>query len=441
MSAGEGRSRLSRLLGLPTGPEQAPRPRAERADRAARGPREDPLLRYQALDTPTLVDGPAVRHDPACDRDPRLVILMPHLDVARMSGGPNTAFQVGARVARAGISVRFAATHGPLQPDPTAVREHIRRVTGVEAEEPSIDLVEASAGGAGLTVGRSDVLMATFWPTAHVANAALAVLDADEFLYLVQDFEPGFYQWSTRYALAEATYAMPIRAIVNQPLLLEHLRASGLGRFGEPDAERSVAFMPAVDRSVFSRRPEDAERPRRLVFYARPQNPRNLFELGLRALRVAGGRGLFDGRPWEFVAIGQPVPELRLSESHVLRSRGWVGYEDYGQLLGSSDLLLSLMLSPHTSYPPLEMAVAGGLVVTNTFGVKTQAALAAISPAIRAAPPDLERLVECLTDAVRDIDRDRGTDEAAVNLPDTWDAALADTIPWLTRQIGNLRRA
>jgi hypothetical protein len=33
-----------------------------------------------------------------------------------------------------------------------------------------------------------------------------------------------------------------------------------------------------------------------------------------------------------------------------------------------SDLLLSLMLSPHPSYPPLEMAVSAGVAVTTCLG-------------------------------------------------------------------------
>jgi hypothetical protein len=58
------------------------------------------------------------------------------------------------------------------------------------------------------------------------------------------------------------------------------------------------------------------------------------------------------------------------------------------------------MLSPHTSYPPLEMVGTGGHVVTNTFGGKTEAALKAISPRIHAASPAVEPLVAALAGAV-----------------------------------------
>jgi hypothetical protein len=124
-------------------------------------------------------------------------------------------------------------------------------------------------------------------------------------------------------------------------------------------------------------------------------------------------------------------------------------YEAYGALLGSSDVLLSLMLSPHTSYPPLEMAAAGGLVVTNTYGPKTAEALSAISTLIRAATPDVDALVSVLSDAVAELasgDGDTGSvgerhtaTSGSIAVPATWDEALRDVTPWLDAQVNELR--
>ncbi len=433
-----------------------PVPRARRADglrnlpaRLARrvlgrrraAPPEDPFAGYRALSGPTLVSGPTVRHEPQLDGDGRVVVLLPHLNVDRMSGGPNTVFQVTARLVPAGFKLRYVATSGPLGPDPVALADHVRRVSGIDVTPDVVDFVDASARPATLSLGRDDVLVATWWPTAHLANAGLAHLRAREFIYLVQDFEPGFYPWSTKSALAEATYAMPMRAIVNEPFLETFLREARIGRFAADDWPR-ITFMPAVDRSVFARRADRPPgAPRRLVFYARPRNPRNLFEIGLRVLREAAADGVFDGEPWELLAVGTDLPDLALSERHVLRARPWQSYEEYGTLLGSADLLLSLMLSPHTSYPPLEMAAAGGLVVTNTYGPKTAAALSAISPAIRAAAAEVDPLLGALREAVAEVARSSRAGEApaALALPATWDDALRDVVPWLARQVQELR--
>ena len=394
--------------------------------------------RFRSLSTPALVMGPTPRHDPARDGDPRVVVLLPHLNVDRMSGGPNTVFQVTARLLRAGIKLRYAATTGPLAPDVAGLRDHMQRVTGVEAGLDDVDFVDASVRGAALDVGAEDVLIATWWRTAQMANACLQHVRAREFIYFIQDFEPGFYPWSTRSALAEATYNMPVRALINEPFLRTYLRQARTGRFAS-DTLPAQTFMPAVERAVFARHERSAATPRRLVFYARPRNPRNLFEMGLRVLRDAAAAGVFDGEPWEFLAIGQELPDLPLSPRHVLRYQPWLRYEDYGALLGSSDVLLSLMLSPHTSYPPLEMAAGGGLVVTNTYGPKTAAALAAISPAIHAAAPEVEPLVDELRRAVAAVSTPRSSPRLA--LPATWDEALTDALPWLVEQVRELRAA
>jgi beta-1,2-rhamnosyltransferase WsaF-like protein len=397
---------------------------------------EDPFANFRSVDGPRLVGGPRPVHNERRDGDPRIVVLLPHLDVGRMSGGPNTVFQVTARLLAAGLRLRYVATSGPMRPSAAEVAEHVRGLTGVPIDLDTTEFVDASGRGATFEVGSDDVLVATWWPTAHLANAALAHVRSSAFLYVVQDFEPGFYPWSAKSALAEATYAMPMRPIVNEPLLEAYLRDGGIGHFADIAWPRTT-FTPAVDRAVFkpARSPRETDASRRLIFYARPRNPRNLFEIGLRALRQAAAAGVFDGSSWEFVAVGQEIPDLPLSDRHTLRSRPWMSYEAYGELLGSSDVLLSLMLSPHTSYPPLEMATAGGVVVTNTFGPKTAEALAAISPSILAAAPEVDALVAALREAVvapapSSID---------VRLPATWDEALADVVPWVVRQVAALR--
>jgi hypothetical protein len=53
-----------------------------------------------------------------------------------------------------------------------------------------------------------------------------------------------------------------------------------------------------------------------------------------------------------------------------MRSVGKLDIEAYGSLLRESALGVSLMVSPHPSYPPLDMAHLGLRVVTNTFGPK-----------------------------------------------------------------------
>ena len=78
--------------------------------------------------------------------------------------------------------------------------------------------------------------------------------------------------------------------------------------------------------------------------------------------------------------------------------------------------------------------------MTNTFGVKTAEALAAISPAIRAAEPNLDALVAALRDAVASSIAP-GRQVSPTTLPATWDESLRDVVPWLERTIHELREA
>ena len=53
-----------------------------------------------------------------------------------------------------------------------------------------------------------------------------------------------------------------------------------------------------------------------------------------------------------------------------MQSVGKLSLEAYGALLNDCAIGISLMLSPHPSYPPLEMAHSGILTITNSYADK-----------------------------------------------------------------------
>ena len=59
-----------------------------------------------------------------------------------------------------------------------------------------------------------------------------------------------------------------------------------------------------------------------------------------------------------------------------MRALGKLDLDAYGSLLRESAVGLSLMVSPHPSYPPLDMAHLGLRVVTNGFGPKDLSSVA-----------------------------------------------------------------
>jgi len=402
------------------GPKRFVKGALRRAGLAGRSRGRDAFASYRSVAGPRLVEVAAVTRDPEPADRRRLVVLVPSLMRDRLTGGPNTALQIGARVAALGVSVRFVSTHGNVD----ALDVLAAHVAGLIAQpSDSIDVTFESASGndGTLPIRRGDVAMATWWPTAYLAERTLEASGRADFLYLVQDFEPAFYPWSTNYALAMRTYAMPARPIFNTALLREHFIRGGIGR---ADAA-STWFEPAVDTTLFRRRPSTG--PRRLLFYARPGKPRNAFDLGLRALRAAVQAGAFEG-PWECTAIGEPIPDLPLGNGLVLRADPWRSYAEYAALLGGSDVLLSLMLSPHPSYPPLEMAAAGGAVVTNVFGVKTAEAMRQVSPRILAVEPEVDALAAALAQATR---MPRAEAAAPSDRPASWSESLGPVAEWI----------
>jgi hypothetical protein len=95
-----------------------------------------------------------------------------------------------------------------------------------------------------------------------------------------------------------------------------------------------------------------------------------------------------------------------------------------------SDLLLSLMLSPHPSYPPLEMAACGRPVVTTTFGAKTAERLRALSPHIIATLPTIEGVAGGLEAAVLRLSL---PGQGEIDLPGSWSEAFSRELPRILR--------
>ena len=364
-----------------------------------------------------------VRHESEGDAPLRLNVLDSAWTRTGMTGGPNTVVNLAVRVARAGLPVRFVSTVATETLDPAWFKTHAASLLG--SSPPDVEHASAGDPARPLRLTSNDVFLATHWVTAQQLKAVLPAMKRKRFFYMLQEFEAGFYPWSSNYARVVETYGMDFVPVVNESLLAEFLFAQPLGRLQDPALRsRALVFEPAVDDQLFYPPKEGRATPRRrLLFYARPTNARNMFGLGLLALRAAAEDPAFAG--WEFVAIGGrgSLPDLKLGQGRRLLPAPWVDYAGYGGLLRGADLLLCPMISPHTSYPVLEMAATGGLAVTNTFATKTAERLAELSPNIVAAEPTVEGLAAALVDCARRINGG-WVGEGRVTLPGRWDAVL-----------------
>jgi len=340
-------------------------------------------------------------------------------------------------MARLGVPVRLVTTVATSELDPAWFRKHARQLVG-DPNLPDVPIVTAAEATRPLPIGVNDMFLATHWTTAQQVKDVLPRMAMRQFFYMLQDFEPGFYAWSSNHARALETYGLDFWPVFNESLLAAYMLGHGFGRLGDPMLhDRATVFEPAIEERLFhppARR--DPGRPKRLLFYARPTNSRNMFGLGLMALRLASADPAFAG--WEFLSIGGrgSVPPLALRGGHMLLPEAWMDYEGYARSLQQADVLLCPMLSPHTSYPVLEMAASAGLSVTNTFETKTRAALEALSDNIVAAEPTVEAMAEGLLAAAERVNGGPAR-TASINMPRDW----AETLDPAAQRLAGLFKA
>ncbi|MEM5386438.1 glycosyltransferase [Paraburkholderia phymatum] len=376
--------------------------------------------------------------DPSLSSTPTLRILLPSLQMRYATGGPNTAYILGMLLANDGIPVIFVSTDLPLDDNLNGIKSHLHRLTGLRPDDLAVQFIDGSDRTQPLAIGYNDALMATAWWTAHAARSATSMLRCKRIYYLVQDYETLFYGASENFADAEASYSFDHVPIINTSLLRDHLISRAVGRYSNADFSRqAIAFEPAIDQSYFRPENRDAQAPRRLLFYARPNiAKRNLFGLGIAVLRAAVEKGLFGDSGWEFIGMGESFDPIPLGRGYTLTPAEWLDFEGYAEQMRGTDILLSSMLSPHPSYPPLEMAACGGLAVTTVFGSKTAARLSALSPNLIGAEPEIGDMLLALARA-RALSDDKGRRQTApqLSLPRTWTESLSPAVETLVAQL------
>ena len=375
------------------------------------------------------------------DEPERINLLIPTIDLRHLFGGYIGKFNLARKLAEAGHRVRIV-TVDPTPALPENWREQVEAYSGLAGAMSKVEVAFAREEG-GLTVNPDDRFIATTWWTAYHARDAVAKTRRDRFLYLIQEYEPFTFVMGSWAAVAADTYSFPHMAMFSTELLRDYFAAHAIGVYaaGAADGDRdSVSFRNAITAvEPPSARQLATRESRRLLFYARsePHAKRNMFELGLIAISRAIGTGAFN-EDWEFFGIGSVSGRGRVAlpsgnQLEILPRRPQA---EYGEILGEHDIGLSLMLTPHPSLVPIEMASAGLLTVTNTFDTKTEAKLTAISTNLIAAKPTIEGIAAGLGQAVeRCTDVKARVSGAAVDWSSDWEVSFG---PDVADRIGEL---
>lgn len=366
----------------------------------------------------------------------RVNLILPTIDFRLVFGGYIGKFNLALMLQKHGYRVRLVVidwtdVNLPLW------REQITRFPGISDLLDRVEIEVKFDRSVPLEVNPQDRFIATTWWTAHVAHDAIRQMNLPRFLYFIQEYEPMTFPMGSYYALADESYTFPHDAVFSTELLREYFCLNRLGVFRQSVAygeEHSIAFQNAINKFTVTRETLSNRSANKLLFYARPEQhaARNMFEMAVLGLSVAVERGVFSNGDWTFSGIGSlgNFDSLKLPGGHKLSLLPRMGLKEYLEVLPAHDIGLSLMLTPHPSLVPLEMAAAGMLTVTNTYANKTADKLRAISSNIIPVPPTIEGVVEGLSEAVSrvgDFDA-RLAGAQQVNWATDWDTALGGAV-------------
>jgi GT2 family glycosyltransferase len=363
-------------------------------------------------------------------REPKRVnILLATIDFRYIFGGYIGMFSLALRLRREGFLVRIV-TLEYAELDMTLARERIKGYPCVEHLFDEVEIENRHDRTEELFVNPDDRFIATNGWGAHVAHHASRQLGQDRFMFMVQEYEPYFLPMNTIAALFQQSYRFPQFQLFSTSLLRDFFKQNKIGVFSQPGANSNHAVFRNAIQKFTPSKGDMRDRERRILFYARPEAhaSRNLFELGMMALAELARSPDFDADKWKFYGMGSigDASKIRLARGVVMEMMPKTDLQTYSERLPHHDVGLSLMLTPHPSLVPLEMASAGMWTVTNTFENKTAKSLQDISTNLIAVEPTLEGVVAGLKDAISRVDQyDLRVQGSHLDWPTDWNDAFS----------------
>lgn len=356
---------------------------------------------------------------PAVGSRASVTLLIPSLDNSSFFGGTRTAFIIAAKIAyKQKRPLHIVQTLKPGSSD--RLQEWFER-DKLDLNPDDVTVSDVSSRRYNLygylPMHADDTLIASAWWDAKLIQD---LPRRKRFIYIIQDFEPIFYENSDRYILAEATYKQDnFIPLCNTELMYEFMKERGY-----PAMPRGTFFEPAV--SLGDGRTLPARRQgtkRRLFFYGRTNVARNLFHTGLASIDLCFNKDMLNPNEWELFMAGQDnVPDIKLSSGVIIQNLGKMSMEDYTDFSRTIDVAVSLMMAPHPNYPTLEFASLGAAVVTTKYANKKD--LSHYSKNIIAADTNEESIAGAINSAAKMSKAERESNLRASRIASDWNKAL-----------------
>ncbi|MCW6529346.1 hypothetical protein NED98_03710 [Sphingomonas sp. MMSM20] len=335
------------------------------------------VIRIRALFQPPPLEEIAL-HDyaPIADQNPhlRLTLVIPTIDPALTFGGVTTGVDIFLGCARQlGADVRIIVDDFGGN---NARRPMIDKAArGWNINPAAIEIAARHKQVPEIAVRRNEIFFTFNWWTTNNTRALVQfqrryfALPQRPLVYLIQEYEPLFYPFSTTHMYARAAYDSREEtwAVCNSSYLDTYLELLG-HRFA-----RRFVFEPRLTEALapFLDGPKPPK-SKTILVYGRPMTKRNCFPAVVAGLRhwAVHNPQFAD---WEVLSAGAAHDPISLGDGRKLIPLGKLSLEDYAGRLLSAGVGLSLMASAHPSYPPLEMAHFGLRTITNSFTCKDMA--------------------------------------------------------------------
>jgi hypothetical protein len=308
-----------------------------------------------------------------CQR-PRFNLLIPTMQPQRIYGGVSTAIKVGKELFSQldkSVDFRLIVTSDKL--DEESILESCYRLDlQFFSSRPNEDISSPTIvplyhyRHVPLSIRSSDVFFATAWWTADLGfrlrRQQFEAFGSPQMplIYLIQDYEPGFYTWSRRSAIARATYEEEnIIALINSEELANFLT--------KEYSFRAAYHYPYILNETLASKLHPTQKELIILIYGRPSVERNLFPIILEGLQMWQADNPAKNTMFKLIFAGEDFDEKLIAYLENASVVGKLSLEDYSDTLNKTAIGISLMESPHPSYPPLEMASAGCITITNGY--------------------------------------------------------------------------
>jgi hypothetical protein len=378
----------------------------------ARFPSLDPLRIYQQRDLPR-----------------RIVLLTDSINAGSLYGGVSTAIILTVLLAQR-LDAQLVVTTRTEKPERGNVNQiisahNLPKPRNIEFVHVGID------GGDALNIGPKDLIITTSWWTTA---STLRSVSAERIIYILQEDERMFYPCGDEQLLCkEILSRSDLLYVINSQLLYGHFTGDGF-----KNLQNAVWFEPSFPKNHYFMEEKAAGPKLNFVFYARPNNLRNLYYRGLEAVDAAITKNIIDPDLWTINFMGKDLKGITLAKGIKPVVQQNMSWSEYTAFIRQADLGFSLMYTPHPSYPPLDFAACGAVAVTNRFAPKNS--LANYSKNILTADLDVPSLLEALSEGAA-LARDREArfkNYQASGIGRDWRVSFEKAIEHIVRERGHV---